>query len=237
MNSTNTNKPALSPNTNTQNTSSKTNSSGATPNQANKIINSPQASTVNTRSVSNTSNNTPPKNIPSTQPATPNNTNASRPSPPPNTSSTATTTASKSNTVNNNPTPPVQPSNQAYSIVNDPSSIFGIWYPSSSVLPSKLKPSDISVYQILVNGGFIMLRGGCNTIISPYSFASGSFTPTKLSVTANSCPVNNDAILQGIIYNSSNIYYQTGSGPSQILKIVSSSNSTQVILTQNPPSN
>lgn len=184
----------------------------------------------------NTTNNTPPKNVTITQPAAPHNTNVSKSSPTSNNFNATTTTTPKPNSLNNNLTPPVQPSNLAYSIVNDPSSIFGIWYPSSSVLPGKLKPSDISVYQILVNGGFIMLRGGCNTIVSPYSFASGSFTPTKLSVTANTCPANNDAVLQGILYNSSNTYYQTGSGSAQVLKIASPSNTTQLILTQNPPS-
>lgn len=188
---------------------------------------------MNNKTVSNT-DNTAHKNVNNSQQTVSNYPNASKSTLIVSNPNSSTTISQKPNA--SNPTSSIQPLAQTYYLVNEASSIFGLWYPSSSVLPGKLKPADIAVYQILINGGFIMLRGGCNTIVSPYTFSMGSFTPTKVSVTSNSCPVNNDAILQGIIYNSSNIFYRAGSGSNQILRISTKSNMTQLILTQNPPS-
>lgn len=171
-----------------------------------------------TATITQTSNNI-------NQTSTSANRNPSNTSNPQNNSSSNQTTT---NTNNASSTP-------SYNIVTQASSIFGVWYPSPSVLPNQLKPNDIAVYQILINGAFMMLRGGCNTIISPYTFSSGSFTPNRLSITANSCPGNKDSILQSIIFNSSNIYYlSTGASPT--IRIASNSNITQLILTPNAPS-
>jgi hypothetical protein len=98
-----------------------------------------------------------------------------------------------------------------------------------------MSASDISAYQLLINGAFLMLRGGCNSIISPYSFSSGAFTPSKVTTTANSCANGKDGILQAIIFNASNLYYMAGSSTNPTIRIASASNQTQLILTPNAP--
>lgn len=152
-----------------------------------------------------------------------NNTNTSVPtnntSTPKNISASATTTTTSSLPV----------------LVSQTSQVFGIWYPSSSLIPSSLT-ANLLKYQLIINTARLMLSGGCNTIFSTYTFSSGSFKPNNIISTSNSCPNSQDSIIKDIIFNQSNLYYYSGSGSSAKLTINSPQNATLLLLTQTAPS-
>ena len=99
--------------------------------------------------------------------------------------------------------------------------INGIWYPyNTDSIPAlrKAGPNAFQRYQLIINPARLMIRGGCNTIFTSYSFSQGIFSNFKKIATTKACPVNNDDILEGILI-SNNKYFVSGGGKPKFLEV------------------
>ena len=55
-----------------------------------------------------------------------------------------------------------------------------------------------------------MIRGGCNTIFTSYSFNQGIFSNFKKVATKKTCPVNNDSVIENILLSNNKYYVSEG---------------------------
>ncbi len=127
---------------------------------------------------------------------------------------------------NSNTAPPVSQNNilptndsNSFELIKNPSQFFGIWYPSTSIIPSTLSETELKKYQIIINPSRIMINGGCNNVFSSYTISSGTLGSLRIISPAGKCSVDKDFILQAIIYSSSNVYYISSSGKNAIIQI------------------
>jgi hypothetical protein len=82
-----------------------------------------------------------------------------------------------------------------------------------------------------------VLAGGCNTLFSRYAFSSGKFQNLSVNSAINSCPNNQDALLQNIIFNSSNSFYfaSTNNPKQKLINILSEKGVLLLQLTTTTP--
>ena len=187
-----------------------------------KTSNQPQTSSQTSNSQPATSK--PTTNVPSNQSRNtnsnpPSTTNSNqrpaplRPSTPPNTTPRTPTVSPPKTSAN------IQPG--SFTLASSAREINGIWYPyNTDSIPAlrKAGPNAFQRYQLIINPARLMIRGGCNTIFTSYSFSQGIFSNFKKIATTKACPVNNDDILEGILI-SNNKYFVSGGGKPKFLEV------------------
>lgn len=191
-----------------------------------KTNNQPQTSSQTSNSqqaASKPTTNVPSSNININQGK---NTNSNPPSTLNNNQRPAPLRPSTPNTTPRTPaiTPPkisanIQPS--SFTLASSAREINGIWYPyNTDSIPTlrKAGPNAFQRYQLIINPARLMIRGGCNTIFTSYSFSQGIFSNFKKIATKKACPVNNDDILEGILL-SNNKYFVSGGGKPKFLEV------------------
>lgn len=141
-------------------------------------------------------------------------------------------------TVSNTASAPLPIDKPVFALVNAASDIFDVWYPyNTDQTPGLSALPQPSTYQILINAQRVVLAGGCNTLFSRYAFSSGKFQNLSVNSAINSCPNNQDGLLQNIIFNSSNSYYfaSTNNPKQKLINILSEKGVLLLQLTTTTP--
>ena len=113
--------------------------------------------------------------------------------------------------------------------------MYGRWYPLQGQESEEVGAIPSELYQIIINPARIFIRGGCNTMFSPWGLTDSTLTQLQVSSTSKACPHNGDTVMQSLVFSPSHQWYRRTTGNSSELALVSGARQPLLRLTSVAP--